>query len=355
VAAAIVALILVGVAGGAVGALIAGRTSTSNSTGSTPLTIDNRVLPSAAQGDAASVAGKLNPSVGTIVVTTAGGGGLGSGFVISNSGSTSYLLTNNHVVAGASTVNLIMPTDRTYTATVVGTDSFDDLAVISVQDGHLPAATFGDSNKLVAGQSVIAIGSPLGNVGSITSGVISALHRTIQAGDQSSGSQETLQDVLQTDASINPGNSGGPLADAGGRVVGVNVADSSQATNIGFSIPSNIAQRVATALIAHQPIRIPYMGIGYTDPVTAAENGQSYNEPGLKLTTVQAGSPAAGAGLQVGDVLTTIDGVALTNGQTLGGIIQTHTVGDTLTMVVIRSGQSMTLHLTLGARPTTSG
>src|SRR6202022_2880564 len=169
-----------------------------------------------------------------------------------------------------------MPTDRSYTATVVGTDSFDDLAVISVTDGHLPVATFADSSKLATGQSVIAIGSPLGNGGSVTTGVISALHRTIQAGDQTTGSQETLQDVLQTDASINPGNSGGPLADTAGRVVGGNVAASGQASNIGFSIPSNIAQRVATALMKHEQIRIPYMGISYTDPVQAAENGQPY-------------------------------------------------------------------------------
>ena len=350
---AILALAAVAVGAGVVGAVVANRGT--NSTARSSLSVDTGSLPPASKGEAAIVAAKLNPSVGTIVITTSGGGALGSGFVISNSGPTSYLLTNNHVVTGATSVYLVMPTDRTYTATVVGTDTFDDLAVISVPDGNLPVATFGDSTKLSTGQAVIAIGSPLGNVGSVTSGVISALHRTIQAGDQGTGAQETLQDVLQTDASINPGNSGGPLADTAGRVVGVNVANSGSASNIGFSIPSNIAQRVATALINHQAIKIPYIGIGYTDPVQAAENGTPYTQSGLMITTVQAGSPAATAGLLKGDVITSIDGAVLTNGETLGGLIQAHAVGDTLAMVVNRSGQSVTIRLTLGTRPASAG
>lgn len=353
VAGAVVVLAAVAAGGGALGAVIATRNT--GLPASPGPSVDSQVLPAVAQGAAAAVSAKLSPSVGTIVVSNASGTALGSGFVISNTGTTSYLITNNHVVSGATTVLLIMPTDRTYTAAVVGTDSFDDLAVISVTDGHLPMATFADSTKLVTGQAVIAIGSPLGNVGSVTTGVISALHRTIQAGDSASGSQETLQDVLQTDASINPGNSGGPLADAAGRVVGVNVAASNQATSIGFSIPSNIAQRVATALINHQPIRIPYMGLGYSDPVQAAENGQPYTQPGLLITTVQAGSPAATAGLKQGDVITSIDGATMTNSSTLGGFIQSHAVGDTLTIVVMRGTQSVTVHLTLGTRPTTTG
>jgi S1-C subfamily serine protease len=352
-------LVLAAVAGGsgAMGAVIATRNTASNSpsSGAPTVSVDSRSLPPEAQGTAAAVSAKLNPSVGTIVVATQGGGGLGSGFVVSNSGGTSYLLTNNHVVTGATTLHVIMPNDRTYAATVVGTDTFDDLAVVSVNDGHLPAATFGDSTALVTGQLVIAIGSPLGNVGSVTTGVISALHRTIQAGDQATGSQETLQDVLQTDASINPGNSGGPLADTAGRVVGVNVAASGSASNIGFSIPSRIAQRVTTALIKHQPISIPYMGVAYSDPLQAAQNGTPYSEPGLKVTTVQAGGPAAAAGIRVGDVLISVDGRSFASGLTLGGVIQSHSVGDTLTVVVSRGGQQLSVKLTLAARPTTGG
>ncbi|MBJ7610064.1 MAG: trypsin-like peptidase domain-containing protein [Candidatus Dormibacteraeota bacterium] len=355
--AALLLLAGVGLAGGLLGANLANRTTSSSSHASTApsLAVDPQPLAVTAQGDAAAVAAKLSPSVGTIVVASSGGSALGSGFVISNSGGTSYLLTNNHVVSGATSVEVVMPSDRTYTGTVVGADKFDDLAVVSIADGKLPVATFGDSDKLAAGQRVIAIGSPLGNVGSVTTGVISALHRTIQAGDQTSGTQETLQDVLQTDASINPGNSGGPLADSAGRVVGVNVAASGQGANIGFSIPSNIARRIATDLINHQPIVTPFIGVGYTDPVNAASKGEPYTQPGLRITTVAAGSPAAGAGVQVGDVLTSVDGRALTNGQTLGGIIQSHAVGDTLTLVVLRSNQSVTLHVTLAARPASAG
>ena len=354
---AVLVLAAVAVGGGAVGARLAGQGSATSPTSSAPtLSTNPATVPPAAAGAAAAVSAKLSPSVGTIVVTTAGGGGgLGSGFVISDQGSTSYLVTNNHVVAGAATVSVVMPSDRTYTGTVVGTDSFDDLAVISIQDGKLPVASFGDSSKLVSGQAVVAIGSPLGNVGSVTSGVISALHRTIQAGDQGSGSTETLQDVLQTDASINPGNSGGPLADTSGLVIGVNVASSGQATAIGFSIPSNIVKRVATDLIDHKPIVIPYIGVAYTDPVTAATNGQPYSEPGLLITDVAAGSPAASAGVQVNDVLTSVDGISLDNGQTLGGIVQSHAVGDTLSMVLLRGGRQVTVHVTLASRPTSAG
>jgi putative serine protease PepD len=356
IAAGTVVLVAVaGVAGGVIGASIAGTRSSTTDATSTPLQVNNQPLPPAGQGSSAAVAAALSPSVGTLVVTLSGGTALGSGFVVSNVGSISYLVTNNHVVSGATIVELIMPTDRTYPATVVGTDPFDDLAVISVQDGHLPAATFGDSTKLVTGQAVTAIGSPLGNAGSVTTGVISAVHRTIQAGDQSSALSETLQDVLQTDAAINPGNSGGPLADAAGRVVGVNVATSGSATNIGFSIPSAIAQRVVTALINHQSVTPPFIGVGYTDPVQAATNGQPYTTPGLMITSVQPGSPAATAGLRQGDVITSIEGQAVGNGETLGGLIQAHKVGDTITIGYIRGGVTSTAKVTLVARPASAG
>src|SRR5207237_8097498 len=153
------------------------------------------------------------PAVGTVIArqgTTSSS--LGSGFVIAHTGGTSFLLTNNHVVTGSNDLHVLMPTGNLFTATLVGADRLDDLAVVSVPDASLPLSTFGDSSKLQAGQQVIAIGSPLGNQSSVTQGVISALHRTISAGGTGT-STETLEDVLQTDASINPGNRGGPLAD----------------------------------------------------------------------------------------------------------------------------------------------
>ena len=353
------ALLALGVGGGAgISALVARGGSTPS--GTTVLSVDTATLPPGAQGTAVSVAAQLSPAVGTIITGGGGGtglgsGGLGSGFVISNKGSVSYLLTNNHVVASGSDLHVVMPDGRTFSATVVGTDSFDDLAVVSVPDGHLAMAAFGRSSQLKVGQAVVAIGSPLGNQGTVTAGVISALHRTIQAGGNAGSSQETLQDVLQTDTAINPGNSGGPLADTAGRVVGVNVAVSGQASNIGFSIPSDVAQRVAEQLINHQTLTHPFVGIGYMDPIQAAENGRPFNGPGVVVTSIQSGSPAAQAGIQQGDIVVSIDGVTLDNGQTIGGVIQAHKVGDRISLSLKRGSQTMNVSLTLAERPANVG
>lgn len=304
-------------------------------------------------GTAVEVARRLGPAVGTIIARHAAAreNALGSGFVIAQNGSLSYLLTNNHVVAGAGDLRVVMPDGRNLVAQVVGTDAFDDLAVVSVPARLEPVAVFGDSDALQVGQQVIAIGSPLGNEGSVTQGVISALHRTIRAGGSGSAQSETLQDVLQTDASINPGNSGGPLADTAGRVVGVNVAIAGNASNIGYSIPSNLAMSVARQLMAHQQVRHPFLGIQYLSAIDATLDGQGFDGPGVLVTGVQSGSPAAQAGFRSGDILQAVDGVAIDNGITLGGLIQRHRVGDRISCTVRRGGQTLTLTAVLGERP----
>ena len=364
-----VGLLAIGLGLGAFAANTVNHNSSSSGTGSSAsssgnkaaLSVNTSTLSPSAQGNAVSVASALDRSVATIVVTTsvqnrfgaaATGTAEGSGFVISNSGSTSYLLTNNHVVANASSVEVILSSGRSLTGTVVGTDSIDDLAVVSVPDGNLQQVTFGRSADLQVGQSVVAIGSPLGNQNSVTSGVISALHRSITAGDQGSASTENLSDVLQTDAAINPGNSGGPLADLAGRVIGVNVATSSNGTNVSFAIPSDEAQQVAQDLIAHRTVDHPYLGVGFLTPLDAAENGQSFSGPGVLVTQVASGTPAAAAGLQANDVITAVDGVTLDASQSLGGVIGKHKAGDTITLTVRRGGQTLTLHATLVQRPT---
>jgi putative serine protease PepD len=302
--------------------------------------------------NAVSVAQQLGPAVGTIIARQASSGAsLGSGFVIGRGSDVSYLLTNNHVVTGSNDLHLLMPNGNAYTATLVGADSLDDLAVVSVPDTGLPMATFGDSSQLHVGQAVIAIGSPLGNQGSVTTGVVSALHRTISAGGQGSTSSETLQDVLQTDAPINPGNSGGPLADVEGRVVGVNVAIAGNASNIGYSIPANLARQVASELIAHQPVQHPFLGIGYRDAIAAIEGGQGFNGPGVLVTSVSPNTPAAQAGFQPNDILVAVEGVNIENGETLGGLIQTKHVGDNVHFTVKRGSQTLTLTATLVERP----
>lgn len=311
--------------------------------------------PAPSSGSAAvPVASKLGPSVGTVVASLANNRyGEGSGFVVAHGQGVSYLETNNHVVNGALALHVAMPNGRSLTATLVGADRLDDLAVLSVPIADLPVATFGDSSVLTVGQSVVAIGSPLGNTGSVTTGVISALHRTVQAGAQGGTETETLQDVLQTDASINLGNSGGPLADLQARVVGVNVAleTTNGSTNIGYSIPGNVALTVAKQLIAHEKVDHPYLGIAYQTSVQALEAGHGFDGSGVYVNTVQTGGPAAAAGFQVGDVLVAVNGNNIDNGQTLGGLLQGARVGDSVRCTVKRGPQTLTLNATLIERP----
>jgi S1-C subfamily serine protease len=300
---------------------------------------------------AIDVANRLGPAVGTIIATQQAATGLGSGFVIAHDASVSYLVTNNHVVQSATSLHVVMPDGQQFTATLVGTDAGDDIAVVSVPSTSLPQATFGTSSGLAVGESVIAIGSPLGNQGSVTVGVISALHRTITASGETGTSSETLEDVLQTDASINPGNSGGPLADTAGNVVGVNVATAGNANNIGYSIPADLARTVAETLMKHQKVQHPFLGIKYLDSIDAIESGTPFNGPGVLVQGVNAGTPAARAGFQSGDILVAVGGVDIDKGQTLGGLIQAHKVGDTITCKVRRGGNTLTLTPTLVERP----
>jgi putative serine protease PepD len=301
---------------------------------------------------AVEVARELGPAVGTVIATEAASAtALGSGFVMARDAAVSYLVTNNHVVAGATALHVVMPDGHQFVATLVGTDPLDDIAVVSVPSTTLPEATFGTSTSLAVGQTVIAIGSPLGDQGSVTVGVISALHRTITAGGGTTTSSETLEDVLQTDASINPGNSGGPLADTSGEVVGVNVATAGNATNIGYSIPADLARHVAETLIAHHAVQHPFLGVDYLTSIAAVQNGTGFDGPGVYLRAVSPGTPAARAGLAAGDILVAIDGTAIDNGLTLGGLLQPHNVGDTITLTVHRGAQTLTVHATLVERP----
>ena len=346
-------MLAVGIAGGAVLTEMFAKGDSNLNANTVVTTVDTGSLPASAQGAAVSVAERLSPAVGTIVNRANGHGAVGSGFVISHGGGLSYLITNNHVVASATSLTVVMPSGSTFTGTVVGTDAIDDLAVVSVPDPNasLTVAVFGKSSDLKVGQVVIAIGSPLAQQGAVTEGVISALHRQITAADVGGSNPETLLDVLQTDASINPGNSGGPLADTAGRVVGVNVANNQQGQGIGYSIPSDVAQRVANQLINHQQPKVPFIGVGTLDSVAAAENGQSFNGPGVLVTKVQAGSPAEQAQIHVNDIIVKLDGVTLDYGETIGGILQRHAAGDKVDAVLQRGSQTLTVTLTLAERP----
>ncbi len=304
--------------------------------------------------DPARVVQVLGPAVAELIVTSAAGGGIGSGFVVAHENGASYLVTNNHVVAGATRVIVLMPDGRHFTATVQGTDPIQDIAVVRVSDGSLPLAQFGDSTKVVVGQQVVAIGSPLGNQSSVTSGIISALHRTISASAGGGAAAESLPDVMQTDAAINPGNSGGPLADAEGNVIGVNTAANNTGQGIGYAIPSLIAKRIAQDLIAGRKPGHPYMGVCYQSEDSALAGGNDVAGYGVVVTASLPGGPAAKAGLQAGDVIEKVDGVDLNNGQTLGGTIQPHSPGDTVQLTVLRGGSTVTVSLTLADRSSSS-
>jgi serine protease Do len=306
--------------------------------------------------DAVHVYSVLAPAVALIIVSTRQGTSEGSGFVVARAGGTSYMITNNHVVSGATSAEVLLPDGRHYTAQVQGTDPQEDIAVLKVPDGKLPLAEFGDSTKLKPGQPVAAIGSPEGasGFGSVTVGVISAVHRTLSnVGASRSQTGENLPDVIQTDAPINPGNSGGPLADADGRVIGINTAGDTAANSIGFAIPSLVAKRIADDLIAGRKPGHPYVGVSYQDIASylAGHASSSIQGYGIVVSCAVPGAPAEKAGIKSNDVVEKIDRTDLNNGETLGGVLQLHKPGDTVPFVVLRGSSQTTISVTLGDRP----
>ncbi|MDQ6691707.1 MAG: trypsin-like peptidase domain-containing protein [Candidatus Dormibacteraeota bacterium] len=301
--------------------------------------------------DPQHVADVLGPAVAIVIVKKGTATGEGSGFVIAHSGSQSYMVTNNHVIESGGRIQVLMLDGRHFVAQVKGADPLGDIAVLSIPDATLPIALFADSTRLRVGQQVVAIGSPLGNQGSVTSGIISALHRSITAGGSVSGPSERLADVLQTDAAINPGNSGGPLADADGRVVGVNTAVQSNASNVGFAIPSAVAKRIADALIAGRKPGHPFLGVSFADESEALAAGADFPGYGVLVREVVPNSAADKAGVKNNDVIQKMGGVELRNGQTLGGVLQLHEVGEHVKLTILRGGQTQELDCVLNDRP----
>ena len=274
--------------------------------------------------------------------------GAGSGVIISSDG---YILTCDHVVAGASNITVTIGDDD-YTATVVGEDSTSDVAVLKIDANGLTPAVVGDSDTLTVGDNVLAVGNPLGELGgTVTSGIVSALNRSVSI--QSSGSVNTMS-LIQMDASVSPGNSGGGLFNMNGELVGVVNAKSSDsdAEGLGFAIPINDAMKVAQDLLENGYVTgRPYMGITYlavNDAQTAAQLG--VNAYGIYVVDVVSGGPADKAGLKAGDRIVSIDNTEVAQKTDLGTIIQQHSAGDTLSITVARGGQMQTVSLTLGEK-----
>jgi S1-C subfamily serine protease len=284
---------------------------------------------------------------------------LGSGFLIDTQG---HILTNNHVVEGATSVQVALTNGNSVTGKVLGTDPVDDMAVVSIDPSAVSGITplkLGDSSQVVPGQMAIAIGNPLGYTDSITVGIISGLNRSI------SGSN--LRGMLQTDAAINPGNSGGPLLDDQGNVIGINTAAEIGATGadgMGFAIPSNLATKILPDLISGKTVSRPWLGISGAALTQAnASTLKLSASKGVYIVQVVAGSPAESAGLKAGsantdgtlvaggDVITAVDGKAVASVDELSAYLSTKQVGDKVSLAVLRNGQSTTVQVTLGAWP----
>jgi len=294
----------------------------------------------------AGIAQAVLPVVVSIDVSSSQGSGTGSGFIIRSTANESFVLTNNHVVDGAGGSQDITVTfqDQTQeTATIVGTDASYDLAVLRIDRGNLPVAALGDSDDVVVGDATIAIGSPLGLTGTVTSGIVSALNRPVTAGD---ATDVSFISAIQTDAAINPGNSGGPLVNSRGEVIGINsaiattgssVSGQSGSIGLGFAIPINQARRVATELIETGSSSYPVIGV---------QLDMSYEGQGALVQSVVEGGPASETELAAGDVITAIDGVKVSDGTELVVRIRAKNPGD---VVELTLEDGTVIEVTLGS------
>ena len=298
-----------------------------------------------------AISALVTPTVVSISVTAQGGSGTGSGSIYKSNASTSYIITNNHVIESAATSGTIkveFTNGDEVNATIVGRDPMYDLAVLAIKTGNLPTIAIGDSSKVSVGDPVLAIGSPLGLASTVTSGIVSALNRPVTTGDE--GSQSYVN-AIQTDAAINPGNSGGALVDSQGRIIGVNSAiatlssgGTSGSIGLGFSIPINEAKRVIEEIIATGKSTRPLLGVFFDTEFTGV---------GARILRLSPGEGADKAGIPVGSVIRTIDGVKIPDEVAAIVKIRSYAPGSTITVVVDlpNGGGSKSFKVTLGTAP----
>jgi serine protease Do len=349
----------------------AGTTGVTPSTSAPPLPSARPLSSTAVAGDPiVSVVKKVAPAV--VNVTTAvpnpdaflggeaTGKGVGTGFIVRSDG---VIVTNFHVVEGALNIKVTLPPpdNRSFTARVIGADRDRDLAILEVNGAGLPTIPLGDAKNAQLGERVIALGYALALPGgpTVTSGILSALARTVQATDpQAQGGTRTYQDALQTDAAINPGNSGGPLVDLAGNVVGINTAGNQQAENVGFAIAiTDSVKALLAQSISHPQSALAYLGVSSqtVDAGVAAQFDLAVDHGALVLALAPAG-PADQAGIEVGDVIVAFDGKQVRTSDDLGTLILTRKPGDVVSVdVVRRDGSRTSLRVTLGVRPLPSG
>ncbi len=360
---------------GAVGASVARPATTDSSlTQQTSSPVVSNTLP-VASGSVESVAAKLLPSVVSILSISSSEEAEGSGIILSADG---LILTNNHVIAGATTLTVKFNDGNTASAKVIGSDATDDLAVIKVSGvSGLKVATLGSSANVKVGEQVVAVGSPLGLSATVTSGIVSALNRPVRTasedtqgdpsqsqGQGSTTAQDTVLNAIQTDAAINPGNSGGALVDMSGAVIGINSAIASLSSGsssaqsgsigVGFAIPIDQAHRIAQEIISTGQATHAVLGASVgdapdpsvPDPSQAAQAGLSV---GAKIASVTSGGGAAGAGLAAGDVITKVGSTPVASADALIATIRSATPGSKVTVTYQRSSETRTATVTLGS------
>lgn len=315
------------------------------------------------EGSVAEIADRVSSSVVSIVTSTITtnffgrdyeSAAAGTGIIVSSDG---YILTNKHVISGATTITVILDDGTTYeNVELAATDPLNDVAFLKLKDASgLSAATLGDSKTINVGQQVIAIGNALGQYqNTVTQGVISGTGRAVTASDESGYNTEQLSDMIQTDAAINSGNSGGPLINAAGEVVGINTATSSSAENMGFAIPISSVKGMLKQLIASGTAQRAYLGV-YSIEITP-EVAKAYNLPvstgaylysSSSYSAIISGTPGAKAGLRDKDIITKINGVEVGKTGNLTSLIGEYQPGDTIQLAVIRGGSEVAVNVTL--------
>jgi len=335
-------------AGGGAGAGVVALTHGSSHVTAAPAVTANVAQAASSTLTVGQIAKAATPGVVEIDATTTssdspfpfGGSGSsaaeGTGFVYDTSG---HIVTNQHVISGAGSVSVKLSDGSTYKATVVGSDPSTDIAVLHIDApaSKLVPLELGDSSTVAVGDGVVAIGNPFGLDGTVTSGIVSAVDREIQAPDST-----PIEGAIQTDAAINHGNSGGPLLDLQGKVVGITSqieSDSGGNDGVGFAIPSNLVRSIATQLISTGKAQHALLGVNVTT-----------GTGGVKVNQVQQGTAAADAGLKAGDVITAVDGSPVQTAQRLRSVIAAHKPGDKVTLTLTRGGATKTLTATLGSR-----
>ena len=308
--------------------------------------------------DWTTVEKKVSASVVSIQSTISGGVAKGSGAIVDTKG---YIVTNNHVISGASDIQVTLANGDIYSATVVGTDSTTDLAVIKLNNppSDLTAVTFADSDKLAVGESIMAIGNPLGYENTATTGIVSAINRPVSVTDDNNN--EVVTNAVQIDAAINPGNSGGPTFNAAGEVIGINSSiatasssssssDSSGSIGIGFAIPSNVVKTITEEIIKDGKATHVVLGVTVKSATVEADGvtrgGAEITSSGTS-SAVTSGSAADKAGLKSGDTIVAFNGNAVTNSYSLLGYVRAATLNEKVTLTIVRDGKTMDVDVTL--------